>query len=285
MIYAAHGTVGARITYKKQYENFIGDQWVKYSPANYLDNYSNQIQFRHILGLKIAVLTNESASKLIEKRIKDNSPTRLAFANASLANMAFEDKQFSKVLQSFLLLNDGTGINIGSKFLCHKEFPANLNGTDFTPYFLDHCAVDLRIFLLGASPKVSSRAAEYFAKRWPKHQIVGSQHGFFSKNDEEEILGNIRRSQANLVLVAMGNGLQEYWVNKLVPDVVLSAWGIGALFDFLASEINRAPEWMRRMGIEWIYRLIHEPKRLWKRYLIGNAKFMFRLLMTRISAR
>jgi alpha-1,3-mannosyltransferase len=125
---------------------------------------------------------------------------------------------------------------------------------------------------------VVARAAEFFTQRWPRHSIVGYQHGYFFKTEEGEIFDDIKAAMPNLVLVAMGNGLQERWVEKLVPEATLSAWGVGALFDFLCGEVRRAPAWMRWLGIEWVYRLQQEPGRMWRRYLLGNPKFVFRVL-------
>jgi UDP-N-acetyl-D-mannosaminuronic acid transferase (WecB/TagA/CpsF family) len=76
----------------------------------------------------------------------------------------------------------------------------------------------------------------------------------------------------------MGNGLQEHWVERLVPDAALSAWGVGALFDYLTGELRRTPRIMRSTGLEWVYRLGQEPRRLGKRYLVGNPKFIFKVL-------
>lgn len=236
------------------------------------------IENREILGMEVAVLTRKEALALLEIRIYEQVPVRLAFLNANLANAAYENHELRNKLDGFLLLNDGSGVNLASKILYRQPFPDNLNGTDFTPYFLDHCSTPLRIFLLGASPAVSTRAAEYFARRWPQHSTVGYQHGFFSKTEETEIIDKIMAAKPNLVLVAMGNGLQECWVAKLVPSAALSAWGVGALFDFLCGEVTRAPAWMRRLGIEWVYRLLQEPKRMWRRYLFGNPKFVVRVL-------
>ncbi len=236
------------------------------------------IENREILGLEVAVLTRKDASALLETRICEKVPVRLAFLNANLANAAYENAGLRNMLGGFLLLNDGSGVNLASKILFRQPFPDNLNGTDFTPYFLDHCRTPLRIFLLGASPAVTSRAADYFTQRWPQHSTIGYQHGFFSKMEEAKIIDKIRAAKPDLVLVAMGNGLQESWVAKLVPEVTLSAWGVGALFDFLCGEVNRAPSWMRWLGIEWVYRLLQEPKRMWRRYLLGNPKFVLRVL-------
>lgn len=238
---------------------------------------------RKILGLNISALTQEDASKLLCTQICENVPVRLAFVNANLANASYEDEKIQNLLQSFLLINDGSGINLASKLIYRQSFPANLNGTDFTPYFLDHCITPLRIFLLGASPVVSTRAAAFFIKRWPQHQVVGNMHGYFAKSDEDLVFDKIKIAKPDLVLIAMGNGLQEYWVEKLVPQAALSAWGIGALFDFLCGEVIRAPRWMRSLGIEWVYRLLQEPGRMWRRYLLGNPKFILRVLLERIA--
>lgn len=240
------------------------------------------IELRKILGLNVAALTRKAALEELETKVCTNIPVRLAFLNANLANVAYENEKVHKTLQSFLLINDGSGINLASKLLYRKSFPDNLNGTDFTPYFLDRCNTPLRIFLLGASPSVSAKAATYFAQRWPQHSIVGAQHGYFEKTEEDVVLEKIRVANPSLVLIAMGNGLQEYWVEKLVPDAALSAWGIGALFDFLCGEVSRAPIWMRYLGIEWVYRLLQEPNRMWRRYLLGNPKFIARVLRERI---
>ncbi|MGZ4968204.1 MAG: WecB/TagA/CpsF family glycosyltransferase [Methylobacter sp.] len=239
---------------------------------------SISIESRGVFGLDVAVMTREQALALLEARLRQQIPVRLAFLNANLANVAYEDIRLRNMLNRFLLLNDGSGINLASKLLYRQAFPDNLNGTDFTPYFLDHCNTPLRIFLLGAGADVAGRCADVFVKRWPHHTVVGYQHGFFSKAEEKRVIDRIKAVKPNLVLVAMGNGLQERWIDRLVPDVSISAWGVGALFDFLCNEVHRAPVWMRRLGIEWVYRLMQEPGRMWKRYVLGNPKFIARVV-------
>ncbi|MBI5659913.1 MAG: WecB/TagA/CpsF family glycosyltransferase [Nitrosomonadales bacterium] len=236
---------------------------------------------RKVFGLDIAALTREAAVDMLERRIRERSPVRLAFVNANLANIAYENAHLHGVLRQFLLLNDGVGLDIASRILYGKPFPYNLNGTDFTPYFLDQCRTPLNVFLLGAKPAVIARVAEIFPRRWPQHNLVGYQDGFFAKPDEARVIETIRAAKPDLLLVAMGNGLQEQWIERLVPEVALSAWGIGAWFDFLSDEVPRAPLWMRRLRIEWVFRLMLEPRRMWRRYIIGNPKFVLRVLRER----
>lgn len=237
---------------------------------------------RRIFGLNIAVATPDVAARTLERQIRERNPVRLAFVNANLANMAYEDKPLRASLQSFLLLNDGIGLNIASRILYGKAFPGNLNGTDFVPFFLGHCRTSLRVYLLGAIPGVIDRAAKVFAQYWPEHTLVGYQHGFFA-GDENRILELVKKAGPDLVLVAMGNGLQERIVARLVPEAALSAWAVGGLFDFLAGDVRRAPVWLRKSGLEWCYRLWQEPRRLGRRYLLGNPAFMLRVLRERIS--
>jgi exopolysaccharide biosynthesis WecB/TagA/CpsF family protein len=233
---------------------------------------------RDILGLHVAVLDEHDALTIVENALIKKQPLRLAFVNANLANMAKSTPTLYETLQSFMLFNDGSGMNIASKLLYRKPFPANLNGTDFVPYFLANCNIKLRIFLLGASPAVVEATGKFFEKKWPQHQIVGIQHGFFTAAENTSVQEQIKSVSPDLVLVAMGNGLQEMWIQKLVPDATISAWGVGALFDFLCEQAPRAPNWMRHLGIEWIFRLYLEPNRLWRRYLIGNFVFVFSVI-------
>ena len=242
------------------------------------DSVLSAIDSREFFGLNVAALTRQRALEVLETRLCKKLPIRLAFLNANLANTAYEDKNIQSMLHGFLLINDGSGMNLASRILYGKPFPDNLNGTDFTPYFLDHCLTPLRLFLLGGTPAVSVRAAEYFTNRWPQHTLVGHRHGYFVATEEVQILAAIREAQPSLVLVAMGNGLQERWVEKIVPEFAVSAWGVGALFDFLCKEVPRAPFWMRSTGTEWIYRLLLEPARMGRRYVLGNPKFVIRIL-------
>ncbi len=246
---------------------------------------SPSVETRSILGLDIAVLSRDDAVGMLERHICEGTPMRLAFVNANLANMAYENVQLHGMLRSFLLVNDGVGLNIASRILYGKPFSDNLNGTDFTPYFLDHCHTSIRVFLLGARQTVVVRAAEIFSRRWPQHSLVGYQDGYFTEADEGRVIEMIAAAKPHLLLVAMGNGVQEQWVDRLVSGGLLSAWGVGALFDFFAGEVKRAPLWMRQVRIEWIFRLMLEPRRMWQRYILGNPKFLVRVWRQRGAAR
>ncbi|HVY06912.1 MAG TPA: WecB/TagA/CpsF family glycosyltransferase [Burkholderiales bacterium] len=236
---------------------------------------------REVLGISVASLSREAATLLLEQKILEGIPARVAFANANLVNMACEDEALRERLANFLVLNDGVGLNIASRYLHGEPFPDNLNGTDFIPFFLDNCGSPLRIFLLGGRPEVAANAAAIVARRWPRHSVAGHQHGYFASDEGDRVFERIRAASPDVVLVAMGNGPQERWVERLVPHAAMSAFGVGALFDFLTGEVARAPAWMRGIGLEWGFRLVQEPRRLFRRYLVGNPKFILRVLLAR----
>lgn len=240
---------------------------------------------RTILGVPISVSTASQVTQLLDARFERGDHAVVAFANANLLNIASQDEHFRTVLRKLIIFNDEIGMDIASVVLYGSTFPQNLNGTDFTPQYLQNTRHRYRIFLLGSRPGVAERAKEYLLKSCPKHQIVGCHHGFFPKEDTGKIINMIRASNADIVLVGMGNPQQELWLaNNLHETGCRFAFGVGALFDFVSGNVRRAPAWMRSARIEWLYRLIQEPRRLWSRYLVGNFLFIFRVLGQRFSA-
>lgn len=178
-----------------------------------------------------------------------------------------------------LVFNDGIGVDIASLVLYGSAFPENLNGSDFTPRYLQNTRHRYRIFLLGSRPGVAERAREHLSRSCPQHWIVGCYHGYFKKEDTVKILNMIKASNADIILVGMGNPRQEFWLaDNLEATGCRLALGVGALFDFVTEQVRRAPPSIRSARLEWVYRLIQEPRRLWRRYLVGNFLFIFRVL-------
>jgi exopolysaccharide biosynthesis WecB/TagA/CpsF family protein len=139
-----------------------------------------------------------------------------------------------------------------------------------------------RLYLVGARPEVVARVAEVVAERWPGIEIVGAQHGYFDAAQERSIAHDIQESGAHVALVAMGVPAQEDFIARLGDHMgPCVAIGVGGLFDFVAGRVSRAPQWMRDAGLEWVWRLIQEPGRMWRRYLVGNLSFLARVAMQR----
>ena len=173
-----------------------------------------------------------------------------------------------------LIVNDGVGMDLAAWLINRRRFKANLNGTDFTPYLLRQAQRPLRIFLLGGTPEVVKRAAEH-ARQQLGQEVVGVGDGYAGMR-ETDLLTRIAQSQADLLLVALGNPIQEQWIlqhrNMLEVPLVM---GVGALFDFWAGNKPRAPRLVQSLRLEWFYRLCLEPRRLLRRYTVDIVRFFF----------
>ncbi len=235
---------------------------------------------RTILDVPVFVGTRAAAADKIDAEYDQGRSTIVAFANANALNVASSDDSFCAVLKRCLVMNDGVGVDAASRILFGSSFPQNLNGTDFTPYYFKNTRNSYRIFFLGSSSGVAERAAaRLIAICGGRHRIAGCQNGYSRAGDTMGIRAKIIASQADVVLVAMGNPMQEMWLAENLEAIGCRlGFGVGALFDFLAEDVSRAPPWMRAARLEWLYRLLREPGRLWRRYILGNPIFLMRVL-------
>jgi alpha-1,3-mannosyltransferase len=234
---------------------------------------------RRILDVSVTVSTRSEAVDELDRRFEENEKTVIAFANANCLNVAHRDPRLRAALQEAVVLNDGVGIDLASTILFGAQFPDNLNGTDFTPYYLQHTRHSLRLFLVGGQRGVAEQAAQVLVRRYPRHEIVGCRDGYFARSEDGLVAHTIRTSEADVVLVAMGNPDQELWLrSNFAATGCRLGFAVGALFDFIAGEVQRAPVWVRSARFEWIYRLAQEPRRLWRRYVLGNPIFMLRII-------
>jgi exopolysaccharide biosynthesis WecB/TagA/CpsF family protein len=238
-----------------------------------------------ILGVPIARLHQDAALSEIERLCDAADPATLFYANAHSLNVAQRDLGYHALLRGAdLVLNDGAGIAIAARAY-GTSFPANLNGSDFNPRIL---ALASRrrwsAFFVGARPGVAEVAAQRLQSQIPGLEIVGVRDGFFPPAETSEVVREIKSSAADILMVAMGNPRQEKWINEhLHATGARLGIGVGAFLDFAAGELRRAPSWMNRSGVEWIYRLAQEPRRLWRRYLIGNVSFLTRVTRDRLG--
>jgi exopolysaccharide biosynthesis WecB/TagA/CpsF family protein len=236
-----------------------------------------------ILGVPYRPLTTQQAIDSVVMLYERDVPAFVAHANAHTINLATDDPSYREVLQrADLVLNDGKGVMIGARIL-GKKLPADLNGNHFSPLVLQEAAKrGWKVFFFGAKPGVADRAAEQLSKRFPDLEIVGVRNGYIPEDQMQELVAHIATSGATLLFVGLGNPAQEKWIARhLWPSEVRLAVGVGAFFDFQAGEIERAPKWMNRMGLEWVFRLLKEPKRMWKRYIYGNPRFLWNVLKQR----
>lgn len=236
---------------------------------------------RDIMGVEVVVATSDDVVDRLAQALDEGPAAQVAFLNSHASNLAAQDPAFAKVLRDCMVLNDGIGVDLASRRLHAAPFPENLNGTDFVPKLLAELTVPRRIYLLGGEAGVAERAAEAITQTAPHHQVVGVRNGFFDVADERGVANAIAAVRAEVVLVALGNPKQELFVAEhavaMGAPLVIS---VGALLDFLSGRVRRAPEWMQRWRLEWIFRLALEPGRMWRRYLVGNVRFLLRLART-----
>ena len=202
------------------------------------------------------------------------------FVNADCLNKAYCDLNYRSTLNKAQhIFADGSGIALAGK-ITQQDVADNVNGTDLFPLLCEKSQkTDMRIFLLGARPNVAKKTRENMHRQYPEAKIVGAKHGYFDEDDTDAVIAKINASGANVLLVAMGAPTQEHWIeqhrHKIDATVCI---GVGGLFDFYSGRVSRSPLWLRKLGCEWIWRLLQEPNRMWQRYLIGNFSFIFRVL-------
>lgn len=229
----------------------------------------------------------EQALSQISQMLDGQSAQQVSFVNPACVNIAAGHRGYRRLLaRAALVLPDGIGIKIAADLL-GQPLRQNVNGTDLFAPLCD--LLELRqasLFLLGGQPGVAEKVAQVVQARWPGLRIAGLRDGFFSVADEGAVAAQVRHSQADLLLVARGVPMQDEFIDRHLHQLgVKVAMGVGGLFDFVCGRINRAPVWMRDLGLEWVYRLMQEPTRMWRRYLLGNFTFLARMLMQRLGLR
>lgn len=230
---------------------------------------------RTILGVNLKVSSRVRECEFLDEALALGKSVNVAFANANTLRVAKRFKNYRSLLQNFRVLNDGIGVDLASRIKFGRPFPENLNGSDFIPYYFSASRHDLRVFLLGARREVVAEAAHNFQRAFPRHTIVGQHDGYFRDDDNARLCRQIRESGANVLLVGMGNPLQEYWIAEHGDQSGAKLlFGVGALFDFMSGRVVRAPAWVQQARCEWIFRLCLEPRRLYKRYLLDGAVFL-----------
>ncbi len=249
----------------------------------YGEGLPNVAEIVRILGIRMQNLTMSEAIEEIVARLDGKGGRQVCFVNADCANIAHRDAEYRGILnRAHLTLADGIGLKIAGKLL-GREIKQNVNGTDMFPALCEALAASGHgLFLLGAKPGVADAVAAWVREHHPGVAISGTQHGYFTPEEEPAVLRRIADSGAALLLVAFGAPRQDKWIARHLDAAgVRVAIGVGGLFDFYSGNIPRAPQWLREMGFEWLYRFWQEPRRMWRRYFVGNAVFLYRVMRER----
>lgn len=231
-----------------------------------------------ILGVSVWDASAAQALALVDDTIAERGHIKLAFLNAHGGNLAATLPKFRDCLTDFIVISDGIGLDVAARILYGRAFKENLNGTDFVPAILKQATKPLKIALYGAKPGIAQKAALTFATMAERHQYRAVGDGYTDASAQAAMLADLAAWQPDILLVAKGMPAQEYWIaDHITPAHCRVAIAVGALFDFTAGVVPRAPSWIRMLRCEWIYRLAIEPGRLWRRYVLGNPVFLWRV--------
>jgi N-acetylglucosaminyldiphosphoundecaprenol N-acetyl-beta-D-mannosaminyltransferase len=243
-----------------------------------------QYETVEILGVPVGIFTRTELTAIFLGILESQQRGWISYVNVHTINLAYTIEWFKKYLQdSVLTYCDGQGVRVGAALLGRRINERIV----FSDWVYDVCTVadqtGIGVYLLGAEDIVLEKTKINLLKSYPSLKISGSHHGYFTSQEAPSIVDLINRSGAEILIVGMGMPRQEKWIqeqfNALKPRLVLNA---GSCFDFIAGTKKRCPSWMGKVGIEWLFRLAIEPQRLWRRYLIGNPVFIYRIIKSRL---
>lgn len=237
-----------------------------------------------ILNTYVNALTMDETIEAVEEIIAQGKPVQHVVINALKVNLMREDEKLRQIVNSCPLINaDGESIVWASK-LFHIPVPQRVTGYDLFRHLVEVSAKKgYRIYLFGAREEVVTKVQKIFEEKYPGIQIVGKRNGYFTEEDEPDMVREMAESKADIMFVAFSSPKKEYWINRNLEKLQIPfVMGVGGSFDVVAGVTKRAPVWMQNHGLEWFYRFIQEPRRLWRRYLIGNLKFVGYVLQQKI---
>lgn len=223
-----------------------------------------------------AVSMSETIEK-VEQIIRERKPTQHVVINASKVNLMEDDEQLREIVNACPLINaDGASIVWAAKQL-DVPLKERVTGIDLFLKLVEMAnEKGYSIYLFGAKEEVVTKVKSIFEEKYSNVKIVGCRNGYFTEDDEPQIVADMRASNADMMFVAFSSPKKEYWIKKYLNEINIPfVMGVGGSFDVVAGVTDRAPVWMQKYGLEWLYRFLQEPRRMWKRYIIGNARFIF----------
>ena len=227
--------------------------------------------------------TIEESVKWIDERLQSNLFTQHVVVNvAKIVNMRSDKSLYASVESCDLINIDGMGVVWGARFLGHKV-PERVPGVELF-YELLKLSVsrNYSVFFLGAKPEIVEKVVEVASQDYAGLEIAGYNHGYFW-DDERVLVQKIKDSRAKLLFVAISSPKKENFINRWKAELGVDfVMGVGGTFDVVAGKVKRAPVWMQKAGLEWFYRVIQEPRRMWKRYLVTNSVFAWMLLKEKL---
>lgn len=229
-----------------------------------------------ILNTYFDVLTVQETIDRVEDYIKENEPLHLMGVNADKINMLNQNERLKDIVNGCGIINaDGASVILASRFL-GTPLPERVAGIDLMMDLVELAAKkQYKVYLLGAKEEVVQETARILKQNYQTLPVTGIRNGYFQEEDWDEIGRDIEQSQAQIVFVGITSPLKEYVIEHFQQQGLKAVFmGVGGSFDVISGKIPRAPLWMQKCNLEWLFRVMQEPRRLFKRYFIGNWKFI-----------
>ncbi|MCM3386884.1 WecB/TagA/CpsF family glycosyltransferase [Ureibacillus chungkukjangi] len=245
---------------------------------------------RNYIEKELYLNTQKQLVELIVSNIESRRKQTYYAINSDCMLQYWSDADYRKLInkEKNLVYVDGMGVIYAQKILKIPQAVERIATTDLFPALLDYLnrhKKPLRIFLLGGKGDTAERVKSNFANRYPHTEIVGTHHGYFDKiADSKQIINDINAQNIDILFVGFGNPVQEKWVDEYFDSLQVQAIiTCGGLFDYYANNVKRAPLFMQKLGFEWLFRLMQEPRRLFKRYIFGNMKYIAKVFSIKLS--
>jgi N-acetylglucosaminyldiphosphoundecaprenol N-acetyl-beta-D-mannosaminyltransferase len=233
------------------------------------------------LNIPIDAITMQETLQKVENTILLKKQIHHTVVNAGKVVMMQSDKELEKsVIDAELINADGQAIVWAANLLGHK-LPERVSGIDLMEELVKRSFdKGYKCFFFGATEEIVTKLVNIYKMQYSEDIIAGYRNGYFEKEEEEKIALQISESGANILFVAITSPKKEIFLNTYKKQLknVNFIMGVGGSFDVIAGKVKRAPLWMQNLGLEWLYRVIQEPKRMWKRYLVGNTKFIWLII-------
>jgi N-acetylglucosaminyldiphosphoundecaprenol N-acetyl-beta-D-mannosaminyltransferase len=245
--------------------------------------YPMTLERTEVLGVPVDCVDMAQSLRTVEAMIKDNHPRTVIAINPEKVIAAQKDSKLMQRLHSAgLLIPDGIGVVIAARVLYRKTIE-RVPGAELMPAICDLAAKKgFRVFLFGASPEVNDKAVDVLQRRYPGIQVAGNQHGYLAEADMPALVDRINSSQADVLFIALGSPKQELWMDRYLGQLnVKVCQGVGGTFDVLAGKVKRAPALFRRLNMEWLYRLLSNPRRLMRQKAL--PKFAYQVFRAKIA--
>ncbi|MDL2280438.1 WecB/TagA/CpsF family glycosyltransferase [Selenomonadales bacterium OttesenSCG-928-I06] len=232
-----------------------------------------------ILGVSVDCVSMEETLDKIEKSIEQKKPSLVATANAEMIMLAQKDRELFRILnEASLVIADGAGVVFAARYK-KAYIKERVTGFDLTQKLLSLSnKKNYKIFLFGTSELNIKNVEQKINHLYPELNIVGVRNGFFSEHEEKEIIEQIKKANPDILFLGLGVPKQEKWIAKNLKDInVPVCIGVGGTFDIMSGSLKRAPLWMQKNHLEWLYRLYQEPKRFFR--MMALPKFVFKVIL------